>query len=158
MLTILLQIGLFFSGTAETFYTSNFGYSAGVQVETATKLHRVGYHRQEATINCEGYWFRHGLTTDINVLNVDDIAIFYVGFRLSTSNDQFYEFTPHLTLAWRFCRWLEAPIQLSQYKSRTVGSIGLRFMLRPTRQTNKVQNSFRPPLQPSKNNRAFTHQ
>ena len=158
MLTaILLQIGISLSGFAETFYTRNIGANVALDYTTkGHKTHRAGFFYQAATINGEGEWNRYGSFIDLNVASVDNIAIFYVGARYGINQNQFYELTPHATIAWRFNRYVEIPIQISTYSSRMVASIGIRAMFR--RSDNAIYYKKRRALQPTEKVPVFTHQ
>jgi hypothetical protein len=159
MLTaILLQIGISLTGFAETFYTRNIGANVALDYTTkGHKTHRAGFFYQTATINGEGEWNRYGAFIDVNLASVDKIAIFYVGARYGINQKQFYELTPHFTLAWRFNRWVEIPCQISTYASRMVASIGIRGMFR-LRSDDYLYYKKRRALQPTKTDRVFTHQ
>jgi hypothetical protein len=158
MLTIiLLQIGSFLGFSAETFYTRNLGFNAGIEYVTKTnKSHRLGYFRQEAIMNgfkngtnTDVAYVRQGLYGDFCIGNLDNIAIFYVGGRLGTSNDNYVSFAPHATLAWRFNNNFEIPISWSTYNNFMVTSIGARIMFRGS--NNTLYNSRRKAVLNPKN-------
>jgi hypothetical protein len=154
---LLLQIGISLSGFAETFYTANVGANVALDYKTkGHKTHRAGFFYQTATINGEGEWNRYGGFIDANIANIDDIAIFYIGARFGINQNTFYELTPHATIAWRFSRYVEIPIQISTYSSRMVASIGIRGMFRGTGRS--LYYKKRRALQPATKDRVFTHQ
>ncbi len=145
MLTIiLLQIGAFLQGSAETFYTWNTYVVAGMSY----KEHRVGFFHQQAKINGGGQYIRQGMYAEAHLGQIDNIAHFYGGMRLAQSNDRFWGVTPHATVSFRIIKYVEIPITFSIYASRMVNSIGLRFMfVRPPR--SKVCDPQRRALQPT---------
>ena len=138
------QFGTFAQGSFETFYTWNRMIVVGAQF----KEHKLGLFHQEAKINGEGYYIRQGIYGEIYFGNVDGIAYVYGGFRLAQSNDNFFGFTPHGTVAWRLHKNVEIPQTISVYASRLVASIGVRIMFKGTPK-RKVQNTQRRTLQPT---------
>jgi hypothetical protein len=145
MTVLLLQIGSFFQGSFETFYTWNHYLVAGVSIAE----HKIGLFHQQASINPDKTLYkRQGMYAELYFGNIDEIAYFYGGGRLAISNDNFVGFTPHLTLAWRVSKNAEIPITFSTYSSRLVNSIGLRLMFRGNRQ-HKVRYTKGRTLQPT---------
>lgn len=144
-LTILLQIGSYAQISFETFYNLNTIIMAGASYRD----HKAGLFYQTATSN-DGLWYnRYGLYTDFVIGNADDILILYAGFRLAQSNDNFFGFTPHGTMAWRVSKYAEIPITFSLYAQRLVGSIGVRGMLPGRTKNCKIYYPPRRALQPT---------